>query len=100
MGRHTRRGCLDVTQHLGLSMARGIDFALAMIGKWGGLEKGQLAELLIEDAPQPPFGVGRPELASSLTLAAAQSILAQEIPAALVETAARPRGFAHLSTRR
>ena len=67
--------------------------ALAMIGKWNGLEKGKLGELLIEYAPQPPFGVGRPEIASPETLAAAESILKQEMPAALVEAAARKRGF-------
>jgi cyclohexyl-isocyanide hydratase len=46
-----------------------------MVSQWNGLEKGKLAELLIEYAPQPPFGVGRPELASPETLAAAASIL-------------------------
>jgi cyclohexyl-isocyanide hydratase len=84
---------VDRNRASGGGITSGIDFALAMIGKWHGLEKGQLTELLIEYAPQPPFGVGRPELASSGTLAAAESILEQEMPAALVETAARRRGF-------
>jgi len=42
---------------------------------------------------QTPFGVGRPELASPETLAAAESILRAEMPVALVEAAARRRGF-------
>jgi cyclohexyl-isocyanide hydratase len=87
------RVVIDRNRASGGGVTSGIDFALAMIGTWDGLEKGQLAELLIEYAPQPPFGVGRPELASSGTLAAAESILAQEMPAALVATAARRRGF-------
>jgi cyclohexyl-isocyanide hydratase len=87
------RVVIDRNRASGGGVTSGIDFALAMIGTWDGLEKGQLAELLIEYAPQPPFGVGRPELASSGTLAAAESILAQEMPAASVATAARRRGF-------
>ena len=59
----------------------------------GWFRKGKLAELLIEYAPQPPFGVGRPEHASSETLAAAESILKQEMPTEMVAAAARRRGF-------
>lgn len=84
---------IDRNRASGGGVTSGIDFALAMIGRWRGSENGRLAELLIEYAPQPPFGVGRPELASPETLAAAESILEQEMPAALVEATARRRGF-------
>lgn len=87
------RVVIDRNRASGGGVTSGIDFALAMIGEWDGLETGKLAELLIEYAPQPPFGVGRPELASAETLAAAESVLKQEMPAALVEAAARRRGF-------
>ncbi|MGH7260658.1 MAG: DJ-1/PfpI family protein [Nitrospiraceae bacterium] len=87
------RVVIDRNRASGGGVTSGIDFALAMVGKWDGLEMGKLAELQIEYAPQPPFGVGRPELASPKTLAAAESILKQEMPAALVEAAARRRGF-------
>jgi cyclohexyl-isocyanide hydratase len=84
---------IDRNRASGGGVTSGIDFALAIIGKWGGLENGRLTELLIEYAPQPPFGVGRPELASPETVTAAESILKHEMPAALVEAAARRRGF-------
>jgi cyclohexyl-isocyanide hydratase len=87
------RVVIDRNRASGGGVTSGIDFALAMIAKWDGLEKGKLTELLIEYAPQPPFGVGRPELASPETLAAAESILKQEMPIARVEGAARRRGF-------
>jgi cyclohexyl-isocyanide hydratase len=74
-------------------MTAGIDFALHMIGVWNGAESGRLTELLMEYAPQPPFGVGRPDRAPSQTLAAADAILEGEMPCALVEAAARRRGF-------
>ena len=87
------RVVIDRNRASGGGVTSGIDFALAMVSKWNGLEKGKLAELLIEYAPQPPFGVARPELASPETLAAAESILKQEMPNALIEAAARRRGF-------
>jgi cyclohexyl-isocyanide hydratase len=49
--------------------------------------------LLLEYVPQPPFGAGRPELADAGTLAIAATILDQEMPFALVDSAARRRGF-------
>jgi hypothetical protein len=52
-----------------------------------------LAELLTDYAPQPPFGVERPDLAPPETVGAAASMLTDEMPAALIETAARRRGF-------
>jgi cyclohexyl-isocyanide hydratase len=87
------RVVIDRDRASGGGVTSGIDFALAMVGKWDGLEKGKLAELLIEYAPQPPLGVGRPEHASSETLAAAESILKQEMPTEMVAAAARRRGF-------
>ena len=66
--------------------------ALAMVGKWEGLEKGKLAELLIEYRRSHP-SAWRPERASPETLAVAEPILKHEMPATLVEAAARRRGF-------
>jgi cyclohexyl-isocyanide hydratase len=87
------RYVIDRNRASGGGMTAGIDFALHMIGVWNGAENGRLTELLIEYAPQPPFGVGRPELAPPQTLAAAEPILEREMPRALVEEAARRRGF-------
>src|SRR5262249_9047399 len=49
----------------------GIDFALAMVAEWSGGENGRLCELLIEYAPQPPFGSGRPDIAPPATVTTA-----------------------------
>jgi cyclohexyl-isocyanide hydratase len=87
------RVVIDRNRASGGGVTSGIDFALRMIGRWDGLDKGKLTELLIEYAPQPPFGVGRPELATPEALAVAESILKQEMPIARVEAAARRRGF-------
>jgi cyclohexyl-isocyanide hydratase len=84
---------IDRNRASGGGVTSGIDFALAMIGEWHGVETGRLTELLIEYAPQPPFGAGRPEFASRETLAAAESILEAEMPASVVEEVARRRGF-------
>jgi len=64
-----------------------------MVAQWGDVDAGKLLELLIEYAPEPPFGVGRPELASAETRSAAESALEQEMPASLIQAAARRRGF-------
>ena len=85
------RYVIDRNRVSGGGMTAGIDFALHMIGVWNGAENGRLTELLMEYAPQPPFGVGRPDLAPPQTLAAADPILEREMPCALVEQAARRR---------
>jgi cyclohexyl-isocyanide hydratase len=87
------RVVIDRNRASGGGVTSGIDFALAMVGQWHSVEKAKLTELLIEYAPQPPFGVGRPDLASPETVGAAESILTDEMPAALIEAAARRRGF-------
>jgi hypothetical protein len=74
-------------------MTAGIDFALHMIGVCNSAENGRLTELLMEHGPQPPFDVGRSDLAPPQTRAAADPILAREMPCALVELAARRRGL-------
>jgi cyclohexyl-isocyanide hydratase len=38
---------------------------------------GRVIELIMEYAPQPPYGSGRPELADTQTLAAARAALQQ-----------------------
>jgi cyclohexyl-isocyanide hydratase len=46
-------------------------------GHWAGENKGRVIELLLEYAPQPPYGTGRPELADPQSLAAARALLQQ-----------------------
>ena len=87
------RVVIDRNRASGGGVTSGIDFALAMVAQWSNVESGKLSELLVEYAPQPPFEVGRPELASPETLSTAESILRQEMPVALIQAAARRRGF-------
>jgi cyclohexyl-isocyanide hydratase len=87
------RFVIDRNRASGGGVTSGIDFALEMAAQWGNLETGKLLELLIEYAPQPPFGVGRPQLASAETRSMAESVLEQEMPTSLIQAAARRRGF-------
>ena len=87
------RTVIDRNRGSGGGVTAGIDFGLAMIGTWAGPDQGRLIELVLEYTPQPPFGVGRPELADAGTRAMATSILDREMPFALVDAAARRRGF-------
>ena len=68
---------------------RDAGMVVAMGGHWHSVEQGKLAELLMEYAPQPPFGVGRPDLALPETVGAAESMLTDGMPAALIEAATR-----------
>ncbi len=70
-----------------------ISFGLSMVGHLAGETAGQVAELVMEYAPQPPFGVGRPELAPPNVLAMASQILADEMPNAVAHETAKRRGF-------
>jgi cyclohexyl-isocyanide hydratase len=87
------RVVIDRNRASGGGITSGIDFALSMVGAWYSQDAGRFAELLVEYAPQPPFGIGRPELAPPELLATAKPILEQEMPTALIEAAARRRGF-------
>lgn len=88
-----KRTVIDRNRATGGGMTAGIDFGLSMMGLWGGTPVGQLTELSMEYAPQPPFGTGLPELAPSEVLAQARQILANEMPNELVDQAARRRNF-------
>lgn len=84
---------IDRNRATGGGMTAGIDFALAMMGHWGGDFSGQLTQLCMEYAPRPPYSAGLPELAPPEVLAAAREILAKEMPNAVADATARRRGF-------
>ena len=73
----TERICVDRNRLTGGGVTAGIDFGIAMAGRWAGQSMGRVVELLLEYAPQPPYGTGRPELADPQTLAAARTALEQ-----------------------
>lgn len=72
------RMCIDRNRMTGGGITSGIDFGIALAGKWAGDDVARMIELMMEYAPQPPFGTGRPELADPATLAAARQAAAAE----------------------
>ena len=85
------RVVIDRNRATGGGMTAGVDFGLQMIAHWKGEAAGRLIELLLEYAPEPPFGAGRPELAMAETLAAARDLLEVDMPNALADVAAARR---------
>ncbi|MGP8434980.1 DJ-1/PfpI family protein [Paraburkholderia fungorum] len=74
------RVVIDRNRLTGGGMTAGIDLGLAVLGHMMGEDKGKLFELLFEYAPQPPYGTGRPELASRETLESARALLHHLMP--------------------
>jgi cyclohexyl-isocyanide hydratase len=73
----SERVCVDRNRLTGGGVTAGIDFGIAVAGHWAGENSGRVIELLLEYAPQPPYGTGRPELADPQSLAAARALLQQ-----------------------
>ena len=69
------RVCIDRNRLTGGGITAGIDFGIAVAGHWAGDSTGRVIELIMEYAPQPPYGTGRPDLADPQTLAAAHVLL-------------------------
>ncbi len=72
------RVCIDRNRMTGGGITSGIDFGIAVAAHWAGDQTGKLIELMMEYAPQPPFGTGRPELADAGTLALARQLVEAE----------------------
>ncbi len=83
------RVVVDRNRATGGGVTSGMDFALHMVGMWGGEASGRLIELMIEYAPEPPFGTGRPELADAATLSTARQFMAAEFSETVVDRAAQ-----------
>jgi cyclohexyl-isocyanide hydratase len=73
----TERVCIDRNRLTGGGITAGVDFGIAVAGHWAGEGFGQVVELIMEYAPQPPYGTGHPELAKPQTLAAARDAMQQ-----------------------
>ncbi len=71
----TDRVCIDRNRLTGGGVTAGIDFGLTVAGLWAGDAAAKVIELILEYAPEPPYGTGRPDLADPETLARAQAIL-------------------------
>jgi cyclohexyl-isocyanide hydratase len=69
------RICIDRNRLTGGGITAGVDFGIKIAGYWAGESTGRLIELIMEYAPQPPYGTGRPDLADPQTLAAAREAM-------------------------
>jgi len=69
------RVCIDGNRLTGAGITAGVDFGIAVAGHWAGDGAGRLIELIMEYAPKPPYGTGRPDLADAQTLAAARAAM-------------------------
>ena len=78
----SERVCIDRNRLTGGGVTAGVDFGIALAGRWAGDDVARVIELLMEYAPQPPYGSGRPELADPQTLAAARAKLQQAMTGA------------------
>jgi cyclohexyl-isocyanide hydratase len=83
------RVVFDRNRASGGGVTSGLDFGLSMLAKMFGEPAGRLTELVLEYAPQPPFGTGRPDIADAQTLAAAEPMLSGVFPSARLEAAGR-----------
>jgi len=75
------RVCIDRNRMSGGGITSGIDFGLTVAGHWAGADTGKMLELIMEYAPEPPFGTGRPELADAATRERAHALLAAAMAA-------------------
>jgi cyclohexyl-isocyanide hydratase len=73
----SERVCVDRNWLTGGDVTAGVDFGIAVAGHWAGESMGRVIELIMEYAPQPPYGTGRPELADPQSLAAARTAMQQ-----------------------
>lgn len=72
----------------GGGVTAGVDVGIAMAAEIAGEAQGRLVELLLEYAPQPPFGVGRPELADPASVGQVKAIVDAAMPRERFEAAA------------
>jgi cyclohexyl-isocyanide hydratase len=87
------RVVIDRNRASGGGITAGVDFGLRMVAEWAGENTGRLVELIMEYAPQPPFGSGRPDLADAATVATARAIASELMPEALATRIAERRGL-------
>jgi cyclohexyl-isocyanide hydratase len=79
---------IDRNRVSGGGVTAGIDLGIKVVSILAGEPMGRFTELLIEYAPAPPYGCGRPEVADPETLAMAQAMLSKDMPVDAIARAA------------
>lgn len=69
------RVCIDRNRLTAGGITSGVDFGIAVAGHWAGESTGKMIELIMEYAPQPPYGTGHPDRADPETLAAGRAVM-------------------------
>jgi cyclohexyl-isocyanide hydratase len=80
----------DRNRITGGGVTAGIDFALQVVATARGSQLAQEIQLLLEYAPAPPFGSGRPELAAPELVARVQARLLESLEQVERQLAATP----------
>lgn len=70
----------DRNRFTGGGVTAGIDFGLTLLAKLRGEEEAQVAQLMMEYAPEPPFNAGTPDAASPEIVKLVRAILDQAAP--------------------
>jgi cyclohexyl-isocyanide hydratase len=78
----SERICVDRNRLTGGGITAGVDFGIKVAGHLAGDDMGRVIELIMEYAPQPPYGSGRPDLADAQTLATARAAMQQAMTGA------------------
>lgn len=86
------RVVIDRNRASGGGVTAGIDFGLTLAGAIAGEAFAKTIELMIEYAPAPPYGCGRPEIADDATRDAATMFFAQSVNLGPIERAASRLG--------
>jgi len=71
----SERVCVDRNRLTGAGITSGVDFGIKVAGQWAGESMGRVIELIMEYAPQPPYGTGNPDLADTQTLTVARAAM-------------------------
>ena len=70
----------DRNRFTGGGVTAGFDFGLTMLAKLRGEEEAQVAQLMMEYAPEPPFNAGTPDAASPAIVKRVRAMLDQAVP--------------------
>jgi cyclohexyl-isocyanide hydratase len=82
------RVVIDRNRATGGGVTAGIDFGITLAAAFAGAPLAKVVELMLEYAPAPPYGCGRPELADDATRDAAIAFFAETVPVDAIARAA------------